>query len=172
MGVQHFGPHSAVWLHYRSGLLDFGPHKYSKLKQPDTHKHTQTQTHTHTHIDLLAAFRSDNNISQPTSHVAMKAPIKSAWCCKSLVWFGACKPLESHWPARAKCAVRARRGGWGCVVRLALYLMHHLPLRCCFNRQRPNNKVTFFWYSFELTNWEGAEDDGFLFLPGEEKKTV
>ena len=98
---------------------------------------------THTNIDLLAAFRSDN-ISQATGHVAVKAPIKSAWCCKSLVWFGACKPLESHWPARAKCAVRPWRGGRGYMVRLALYLMHHLPLRCWFNRQRSNNEDTFF----------------------------
>lgn len=99
------------------------------------------RTHTHTLLDLLAAFRSDNNISQATSLVAMKAPIKSAWCCKSLVWFGACKPLKSHWAARAKCAVRVRGGGRGYMVGLALYLMHHLPLRCWFN---PITRPQFF----------------------------
>lgn len=85
----------------------------------------------------------------------MKAPIKSAWCCKSLVWFGACKPLESHWPAKAKCAVRAWRGGWGYMVRLALYLMHHLSLRCWFNRQRSNNEVTFF---DSHANWQSERE--------------
>lgn len=91
----------------------------------------------------------------------MKAPIKSAWCCKSLVWFGACKPLESHWLARAKCAVRERRGGWGYVVRLALYLMHHLSLRCWFNRQRPNNEVTFL---DSHANWQ-SERESWVMAP-------
>lgn len=102
---------------------------------------------THTHIDLLGAFRSDN-ISQATSHVAVKAPIKSAWCCKSLEWFGACKPLESHGPPRAKSGAGAWRGGGrGYMVGLAFYLMHHLPLRCCLNWQRSSNEATMVLFS-------------------------
>lgn len=104
-----------------------------------------------THTDLLGAFRSDN-ISQATSHVAVKAPIKSAWCCKSLEWFGACKPLESHWAHRAKFSVGAWRGGGrGYMVGLAFYLMHHWPLRSCFNRQWSNNEVTMLLFFLSLT---------------------
>lgn len=111
---------------------------------------TLWSTHTHKHTHLWAPFRSDNSISQTTSHVAVKAPVKSAGCCKSLVWFGACKPLASYWPANAKRAVGARWHGWGYMVRLGLYLMHHLPLRCFSKWQPPQNWATFLLFHLTL----------------------
>lgn len=120
-----------------------------------------THTHTSNHTDLLAAFRSDN-ISQTTSHVAMKAPIKSAWCCKSLVWFGACKPLESQWPGRPKCTVGACRYRWGDMVRLSISCIA-CHLDGFLTDSSPITRARF-WCPCKLIF--------FHFLPVEEKKSA